>query len=144
MNKKKQIILLIHLFFVQGLLIIGLIIYLWRKRKSEAGRKQFQDSQNEHHTEHIADPVEVDWDQLENKYVEMPSTRFNNSYPPSANFNDEGTTLRDTEDIPIVSATTNFVTVPHENEIHKLNTAERISQTQQPVMVLKPDGAGFH
>ncbi|KAG2204941.1 hypothetical protein INT46_005367 [Mucor plumbeus] len=98
----------------------------------------------EHHTEHIDEPVEVDWDQLENKYVEMPSSKFNNSYPPSTNFNDEGTTLRGTEDTPIVSTTANFITVPDGSEIHKLNTAEAISQKQQPVMVLKPDGSGFH
>ena len=128
---------------VQGLLIIGLIIYLWRKRKSETGRKQFQNSQREHHTDHIDEPVEVDWDQLENKYLEMPSSRFN-SYPPSANFNDEGTTLRSTEDIPIVSTTTNFVTVPDRNENHRLNTAEAVSQQQRHVMVLKPYGAEFH
>lgn len=143
MNKRNELFFSFFIF-VQGLLIIGLIIYLWRKRKSETGRKQFQDSQREHHTNHIDEPVEVDWDQLENKYLEMPSSRFN-SYPPSANFNDEGTTLRSTEDIPIVSTTTNFVTVvPGGNENHRLNTAEAVSQKQHHVMVLKPHGAGFH
>jgi hypothetical protein len=144
-EQMKQIILHTQLFlFIQGLLIIGLIIYLWRKRKGGAGHKKNQYSQREHHTEHIDEPVEVDWDQLENKYVEMPSSKFNNSYPPSTNFNDEGTTLRGTEDTPIVSTTANFITVPDGSEIHKLNTAEAISQKQQPVMVLKPDGSGFH
>ncbi|GAN02464.1 hypothetical protein MAM1_0022d01908 [Mucor ambiguus] len=123
--------------------ILGALViwfYFRNKRKNERIRNQEheltkQQQQTEYYNTTDVEPMEVDWDQIDTKYTEMPATKL-------ANNNERfGSGPESVTSTTIINGgepnSTAYAVHPDAVEVHRPNTMD--SPPQQP-KVLKPDG----
>ncbi|KAK4513849.1 uncharacterized protein ATC70_005855 [Mucor velutinosus] len=123
--------------------ILGAIViwfYLRNKKKNERIRKQEheltkQQQQAEYYNTTNVEPMEVDWDQIETKYTEMPTIKL-------ANNNERfGTGPDSVTSTTIINGgepnSTAYAVHPDAVEVHRPNTVDLPPQLPR---VLKPDG----
>lgn len=115
---------------VAFLAIVGLAIFFYRRNNSNSKREQVPAAVTMEHDNHSQEPIDVNWDEIEKQYVEVPPN-MNNSKPRESI---DGTTRYSSSDEGINRTTGIHSTV---------NVPNAIDENPPPTrFVLKPDGAG--
>jgi hypothetical protein len=125
--------------------------YIRNKKKNEKIRTQQQklteQQQSEYYNRSDVEPMEVDWDQIETKYMEMPTTSLGNNTTTTGTerFGASPSSIASTT---IVNGGANSSATPavqpdgvEVHHPHTIDSPNDNTQTSiQPPRVLKPDG----
>lgn len=130
-----------------GALVIWFCIR--KKKKNEKIRTQQQElteqQQSEYYNRSDVEPMEVDWDQIENKYMEMPSIGLGNNTTTTGTER-FGASPSSVASTTIVNGGDNSLASPSVHpdgvEVHHPHTIDspNVQTSIQPPRVLKPDG----
>jgi hypothetical protein len=101
------------------------IIFCLRKKKKEAARREEQHHQT-NDTNEVAD-MEVNWDEIEKNYVEVPTSRF--TYSP--NLADDSTTVFSNDD-KTVGSNSPMLIQKGMSPIQRPNAATEHASVQRP------------